>query len=53
MNALQRLATDDSGASAIEYALLIAAIAALIVVLVLALGGKVFNMFGAANDAIP
>jgi pilus assembly protein Flp/PilA len=53
MTVLRRLATDDSGASAIEYALLAAAIAAVIVLLVVALGGKVSGLFSTANSAIP
>ena len=44
---LQRLAArkDEKGASAVEYGLLVAAIAALIVVIVFALGGVVKEVF--------
>ena len=44
---LQRLAArkDDKGASAVEYGLLVAAIAALIVVIVFALGGVIKETF--------
>jgi pilus assembly protein Flp/PilA len=44
---LQRLVNrkDEKGASAVEYGLLVAAIAALIVVIVFALGGVVKNVF--------
>ena len=44
---LQRLVNrkDEKGASAVEYGLLVAAIAALIVVIVFALGGLVKNVF--------
>jgi pilus assembly protein Flp/PilA len=44
---LQRLThrKDEKGASAVEYGLLVAAIAALIVVIVFALGGVVKNVF--------
>ena len=38
-------ATRDSGASAVEYGLLVAAIAALIVIVVFALGGLVRDVF--------
>ena len=36
---------DEDGASAVEYGLLVAAIAALIVVIVFALGGIIRNVF--------
>jgi pilus assembly protein Flp/PilA len=36
---------DDQGASAVEYGLLVAAIAAVIVIIVFALGGVVQNLF--------
>ena len=44
---LQRLAArkDEQGASAVEYGLLVAAIAALIVVIVFALGGVIQEVF--------
>ncbi len=44
---IQRLVNrkDEKGASAVEYGLLVAAIAALIVVIVFALGGVVKNIF--------
>ena len=45
---LQRLVAgrkDETGASAVEYGLLVAAIAALIVVVVFGLGGVVKNVF--------
>jgi pilus assembly protein Flp/PilA len=38
--------TDERGASAVEYGLLIAGIAALIVVVVFAFGGVLSNIFG-------
>jgi pilus assembly protein Flp/PilA len=37
--------TQDEGASAVEYGLLLAAIAAVIVVVVFALGGQVIGLF--------
>ena len=44
---LQRLTNrkDEKGASAVEYGLLVAAIAALIVIIVFALGGVVKDVF--------
>ena len=42
----------DEGASAVEYGLLVAAIAAIIVVVVFALGGKVKAAFSSTCTAI-
>ena len=51
---LQRLAArkDEKGASAVEYGLLVAAIAALIVIIVFALGGVVEEVFQDTCDNI-
>ena len=43
---------DDEGASAVEYGLLVAAIAALIVIIVFALGGVIKNVFKKTCDTI-
>jgi pilus assembly protein Flp/PilA len=43
---------DEDGASAVEYGLLVAAIAALIVIVVFALGGVVKNAFSSTCDKI-
>ncbi len=43
---------DERGASAVEYGLLVAAIAALIVVIVFALGGVVRDVFQGTCDTI-
>jgi pilus assembly protein Flp/PilA len=45
MVAVRRHVKDDSGASAVEYGLLVAAIAAVIVVVVFALGNVVRSKF--------
>ncbi len=45
-------ATKDEGASAVEYGLLVAAIAALVVVIVFALGGLVQDVFASTCDSI-
>jgi len=45
MRAVRRYAKDDTGASAVEYGLLVAAIAAVIVVIVFALGSVVKSKF--------
>jgi pilus assembly protein Flp/PilA len=42
----------DDGASAVEYGLIVFAIAALIVVIVFALGGVVQNLFGSTCDSV-
>ena len=42
----------DEGASAVEYGLLVAAIAAIIVAVVFLLGGKVQSAFDSTCDAI-
>ena len=52
---LQRLLSrreDEAGASAVEYGLLVAAIAALIVIIVFALGGVIKDMFDNTCDTI-
>ena len=43
----------DRGASGVEYGIMIAAIAALIIVLAFAIGGKVQNAFNTVNSALP
>lgn len=43
---------DEKGASAVEYGLLVALIAAVIVTAVFTLGGTVRDAFGDANDGI-
>ncbi len=54
----RRTLGEDTGASAVEYGLLLAAIAAVIVIVVFALGGAVRDMFTEscttiANEASP
>jgi len=53
MKALARLAKDESGATAVEYGLIVALIAAIIVIVVLAVGRKVSAGFSAVNSAMP
>jgi pilus assembly protein Flp/PilA len=43
---------DEVGASAVEYGLLVVAIAALIVIIVFALGGVVKDLFGKTCDNV-
>lgn len=44
--------TDDEGASAVEYGLLVAAIAAVIIIIIFALGGVVKGVFQKTCDSI-
>jgi pilus assembly protein Flp/PilA len=48
----RRTLREDTGASAVEYGLLLAAIAAVIVIVVFALGGTVRDMFSESCDTI-
>ena len=48
----RQLATDDTGATAIEYALLAAMIAAVILTTVGSLGTTVGQLFGTANSEL-
>jgi pilus assembly protein Flp/PilA len=43
---------DDEGASAVEYGLLVAAIAAVIVIIIFALGGIIKNVFSQTCSSI-
>jgi pilus assembly protein Flp/PilA len=52
MVAVRRQVKDDKGASAVEYGLLIAAIAAVIVVIVFALGSVVKSKFQKTCNAV-
>ena len=46
-------AHDDGGATAIEYALILAAVAGLVIVVVFALGRKTENLFNNLTNAMP
>jgi len=48
----QKAKMDERGASAVEYGLLIAGIAALIVVVVFAFGGVLTNIFSDTCDSV-
>ncbi len=50
---LQTRARDERGASAVEYGLLVALIAAVIVAVVKVLGSKVSNAFESVNSNLP
>jgi pilus assembly protein Flp/PilA len=51
INRVQAEIADDNGATAVEYGMLVAAIAAVIVAAVFTLGGKVEAAFTAINTA--
>ena len=51
-NAL-KLLSDEEGATAVEYGLIVAAIAGLIIAVVFVLGGKMKNTFNNVQNQIP
>lgn len=54
MLALKSLgATSDEGATAVEYAIMVALIAAVIIIAVVALGDNASSTFNCVSDAIP
>lgn len=53
MKKIQKLIKDEEGATAVEYGLIVAAIAAVIIIVVLALGGKVKNAFVKVETCMP
>ena len=52
MRALLHLLRDDQGATAVEYGLIVAAIAGLIIAVVFVLGGKISNTFNNIQNAM-
>jgi Flp pilus assembly pilin Flp len=50
---LKRLRDDEGGATAVEYALILAAIASVILVIVFALGAKVQSQYSNMNTSMP
>jgi len=52
MNALKRLIADESGATMVEYGIMVALIAAVCIVLISTLGTKVSTAFSSVNSAI-
>ena len=52
MNALRNLLKDESGASAVEYGLLVALIAVVIIAAVTALGTSISSKFSTAATSI-
>lgn len=50
---IRKLFKDEQGATAVEYGLIVAAIAGLIIVVVFTLGNKVKNTFTNVSAAMP
>lgn len=53
MKAIKKFLADEQGATAVEYGLFVAAIAAVIVAVVVALGTKVNTAFTTVKNALP
>lgn len=53
MQSLIRLLQDDQGATAVEYGLIVAAIAGLIIAVIFVLGNKLNNTFNNVQSSIP
>lgn len=53
MRALRSLWCDEGAATAVEYAIIVAAIATLVIVAVFAVGAKTKNLFTNTTSAIP
>jgi pilus assembly protein Flp/PilA len=53
MERIKRFFKDEEGATAVEYGLMVAAIAAVIVLVVVSLGGKVNDAFKKVDDNMP
>ena len=52
MNALKSMLADETGATMVEYGIMVALIAAVCIVLISTLGGKVSTAFSSVNSAI-
>ncbi len=53
MKKIMNFFKDEEGATAVEYGIMVAAIAAIIVTIVYAVGGKVLGAFNTVNTAMP
>jgi len=53
MDKLMNFLKDEEGATAVEYALMVALIAVVIIVAVTLLGGRIRNVFQNVTDAMP
>ena len=53
MERIKNFFKDESGASAVEYGLLVSLIAVVIILAVTTLGGKINTAFTSTNNALP
>ena len=53
LNNLKKLVREEDGASAVEYGLMVAAIAAVIIATVMTIGGKVHTAFQTVDNNMP
>jgi len=53
MKLLKRLFREEEGATAVEYGIMVAAIAAVIIAIVVTLGGQVENAFNHVVEEMP
>ncbi len=53
MEKLVQFLKDEEGASGVEYGIMVAAVAAVIIAVAIAIGGKVRNAFNTVNTNMP
>ena len=53
LTSLKNFWTEEEGATAVEYGIMVAAIAAVIITVVISIGGKVDTAFDTADTAMP
>lgn len=53
LTSLKNFWTEEEGATAVEYGIMVAAIAAVIITVVISIGGKVDTAFDTADAAMP
>jgi pilus assembly protein Flp/PilA len=53
VNLVERLARDEAGATAVEYALMLGGVAAAIIVMIYVLGSKVNNLYSNTESRWP
>ncbi len=53
LKSLRKIAKDQRGQAMIEYALILALVAVVVIVAVTALGGKITAVFQSITDALP
>ena len=53
MKKLKRILCEDEGATAVEYGIMVAAIAAVIITIVISIGAKTNSAFNTVNEEFP